>query len=902
MAANNNWNNLPENAPANNNWNNLPGNALVNYQVANNAPIDSNMQMNAAPSSRGIFSRVVNYFRGSPQERLWYALITVYELPAPFDITNPIHQMPPEVRQAISVISDPEVKPFLNKPANPNKILSTGQMKYKWQWGTVEPLLIGLTCQGAYPQLLHALIEHGVHIDRPIRITVPIGSSRESMMYKKEFPIFLIDSIPTIVLAFQRIPAPSRYQMTSKITNDPFLIHIAKNIMTRYTPSLTDQIRLKSLFDDVFAHHPSDLKGYPFMLIWVSFSKAVRDKTILLQVLTLLHQAGADPNMPDPNSNGTAIMYASTPEVYDWFIAHGANPMAMSKENMMNVMINAMKYVKDPVLIGHILKRSPETVELLIKPSRSGRNLSIPLSDMINITTRHDLIDFISTIIETIGPNHGHVMTELIIILFSDPDLLVHDHTIKIDQDTEPVINLTDAVRVGKIKELDWKRLRAQALGALADRENVSMIEGTCFYPHQHDLETGCISEDSINVYVESKYPEISDADKLQGIPCMVPSCPKKLLSSELSAMMGDRVKWKQLRPRDPNKVTVLDGLNQTISIHDAILFDKPVQDPKGFGMIHLIGMCPFCLEPVTREEGCIYMTHANTHRAPFYHSPFCNPSRLIQSLHNEYNAIAKQSLSANNLAIGITPSLKFCIECGGPAVSHQHFTVEHPIRAIQSTNYGICPLGGRRHLLARVLAVRDVYRNRPAALEDPMVERERAARAAQAAIQDPAYLARADAIMEKMKAYQEAETAFNQNKSNARKQAKNAAEKALVWNYPLPTGVTYNHPNYKARNEELKRAEEEKKEPSQNVALASMAKNNEMSSSSSSSSSSGRMKASRKSNSNNNNNNRGKRYKTMHKRNNRNNQNNQGNQNAMNGGRHRRLKRTRRNRRVKTT
>lgn len=77
-----------------------------------------------------------------------------------------------------------------------------------------------------------------------------------------------------------------------------------------------------------------------------------------------------------------------------------------------------------------------------------------------------------------------------------------------------------------------------------------------------------------------------------------------------------------------------------------------------------------------------------------------------------------------------------------------------HPGRFI--FDYATCPGGGRIELIARMLAVRDVYAHSD--IKNPLEERRVAAIAADAAPLDPAYIARATAIF----AQPEADRKFN--------------------------------------------------------------------------------------------------------------------------------------------
>jgi hypothetical protein len=101
---------------------------------------------------------------------------------------------------------------------------------------------------------------------------------------------------------------------------------------------------------------------------------------------------------------------------------------------------------------------------------------------------------------------------------------------------------------------------------------------------------------------------------------------------------------------------------------------------------------------------------------------------------------------------------LEVCVECGRPCSRHQHFDITSdepklvaalrkldPATGRMIADYATCAGGGRTELFARMLAVRDVYKK--GGLKNPKAEREVAAKAADAAATDPAYLARGKAI-----------------------------------------------------------------------------------------------------------------------------------------------------------
>lgn len=219
-------------------------------------------------------------------------------------------------------------------------------------------------------------------------------------------------------------------------------------------------------------------------------------------------------------------------------------------------------------------------------------------------------------------------------------------------------------------------------------------------------------------------------------------------------------------------------GLDQTITALNVTMPNTKSDDPLGFGEIYHYTMCPFCLQLERREEGCAYMTHDNPKGLPGSEAPFCKPEFVVSDIREKYRVAALQYLEDEGLE-GLPTHLEFCIECGRPCINHNHFDLNDPPGVIPSTNPGICDGGGRAELFARILAVREVYRD--SGIDDPKTERATAALAADAAMSNDDLRARGQVI------------------------ADMPPDDRIWGNANIPAAKNYNDPAYRARrnNEE---------------------------------------------------------------------------------------------------
>jgi hypothetical protein len=310
--------------------------------------------------------------------------------------------------------------------------------------------------------------------------------------------------------------------------------------------------------------------------------------------------------------------------------------------------------------------------------------------------------------------------------------------------------------------------------------------DGQLYDIHSHPLEGG-ITRGTMEGYL-NQFREIPDI--YADVPCFhkpetvlisPKNCTRKITFAEIQAIVSPEFLKKYTAPRP-----IKTGLNMVMPIYEAALPNKSSFEV-GFGDEYHETICPFCLQPITRGSGCSYMTHENPKSLPGTEKPYCLKEFVVTELLEKYRAWAR---AVNPDAHRTSLTLEMCVECGRPCTGHQHFDIAsavpakipermmpdplHPERMIH--DYATCAGGGRPELFARMLAVRDVYKN--AGIKDPKAERVAAAKAADAAAHDPVYLARGHAI-------------FAQE-ANSR-----------VFNVKVPQVKKYNDPAYEGVSEE---------------------------------------------------------------------------------------------------
>jgi hypothetical protein len=295
--------------------------------------------------------------------------------------------------------------------------------------------------------------------------------------------------------------------------------------------------------------------------------------------------------------------------------------------------------------------------------------------------------------------------------------------------------------------------------------------------------------------------------------------CTQKLTLREIKLLVSPAFYEIYSKPRP-----VKSGLDLEVDNYEAVFRNIKTKDDK-FGDIYHATMCPYCLKFEERGDGCSVMTHENPKGLSKDHAPYCAQGRAVPELITKYKTLAA------GLADGYY-RLEFCVECGRPSSGHQHFNLDlqsfapipkkadplNPGRFID--DYGVCPGGGRPEMIARMLAVRDVYRRRN--LRDVKTERHVAALEAEKAPLNPVLMARAKALwaaaqpgiqwlQARKQASEEAKAAAGAagatpvqqslagNKAGDAYAAANPKPADISWDMPVPKTKKYNDPLYLA-------------------------------------------------------------------------------------------------------
>jgi len=260
---------------------------------------------------------------------------------------------------------------------------------------------------------------------------------------------------------------------------------------------------------------------------------------------------------------------------------------------------------------------------------------------------------------------------------------------------------------------------------------------GRLYHIHNHPIDQGITSE-SLEGYLE-EFKQLADTTK--GIPCYYrPEC-EQLISLRTIETIVSPGYFKNFAKRGSPKM----GIDTILPIYDATLSNTKIY-AEGFGDEYSETMCPFCLQPISRNAGCNYMTHDNINKLPESAIPYCDKNLVAQSILDSYKRKGRDLLEHPDLPLHI----EICVECGRPCSGHQHFDInsEEPALLPDNHDYSKCSGGGRPELFARIMAVRDVYKY--GGIKDPKQERLVAAWAADAAARDPVYLARGAALAAK--------------------------------------------------------------------------------------------------------------------------------------------------------
>jgi hypothetical protein len=294
-----------------------------------------------------------------------------------------------------------------------------------------------------------------------------------------------------------------------------------------------------------------------------------------------------------------------------------------------------------------------------------------------------------------------------------------------------------------KLKEASKKYLTALRETCLrkATEDLHFASEGDVVYDiHLHPLDKAISAETMegyLNQYISQ--PNHESVPCYQFIAGDPSSCQKQLTFNDIRYIVSPEFYAKYAKP-----AAIKTGLNQSLAGLNITLENTQSEDPVGFGDIYHYTMCPFCLQLETRDEGCAYMTHANPNRLSEDHTPYCQEHFQVDAIRDKYIAAGRQIFFQRGLN-DLPLHMEFCIECGRPCLNHEHFSLTDPPQLIPSHNPGVCDGGGRAELFARILAVRQVYRD--GGFTDPRAERLAAARAADAAPRNADLMARGTVI-----------------------------------------------------------------------------------------------------------------------------------------------------------
>lgn len=284
---------------------------------------------------------------------------------------------------------------------------------------------------------------------------------------------------------------------------------------------------------------------------------------------------------------------------------------------------------------------------------------------------------------------------------------------------------------------------------ARIDMDSITLDDVQVFDFHAHKLDKG-ISKDSLDNYIlENK--AIVEKDEL---PCYLAAegCTKPLTRADIRPFASLAAYKIYVTTQPPKEILPLgkskvEGLLVDTN-YGLILRNRPKADAVHGGLINKETMCPFCLRQEARYTGCAYMIHEHGGGQDVKRMPYCSPQEQVKSLWKKY----RQYQAA---IPGYPKGLEWCAICGGPTHGHDHFDSQNPGQLKPyappppgASVYGYCPGGGRKELIARMLAVRAVeFAHRGDAAPDHKKIREEAAFAADAAPRDPALMARAAAI-----------------------------------------------------------------------------------------------------------------------------------------------------------
>ena len=274
-----------------------------------------------------------------------------------------------------------------------------------------------------------------------------------------------------------------------------------------------------------------------------------------------------------------------------------------------------------------------------------------------------------------------------------------------------------------------------------ANDNNDEGDEEEVFDIHDHPLNRASTAE-HIQNYLQASH---MNRHNKNNVPCYSEGCNEPLTLSQVKYIVTPEFYRDYTRP-----IPMRSGLDQVIELFDAIKENTATVDPAGYGVIYHDTICPFCLQPVSRNEGCMYLTHA---REDDFHpqAPFCQTRHLVREVYDKYTAEAGHAVDVDDYG-PFALKLEICAQCGRPCNSHHHFSsaapYDHYLAGLGqgAAEYGLCPGQGRAELFARILAIREVYRANNGI--DSMEERRLAAIAADNAPNNEALMARGQEIL----------------------------------------------------------------------------------------------------------------------------------------------------------
>jgi hypothetical protein len=269
---------------------------------------------------------------------------------------------------------------------------------------------------------------------------------------------------------------------------------------------------------------------------------------------------------------------------------------------------------------------------------------------------------------------------------------------------------------------------------------------------HEHNLDQAFCG-DCITRYIN----DFKLSPNKNQVKCIVPDCEKYMTLPVVKYIVSDEYYEQYAAPLPINS-----DLTNTIELYTTILENTKKPDPVGFGTIFEEGICPYCLAPVSRPEGCAYMTHKYTSGSKDNY-PYCEPAFLNVALREKYIEIGRE-LMQNEYgpqAKDMDVHLEFCIECGRPCVGHKHLTEQAPYsyapskkkvnsKGILVDDYGTCAGGERPELYARILVIRKYFADNKDSALSAKEKRDAASNAADDYLTRQAMMPKAHAIFAK--------------------------------------------------------------------------------------------------------------------------------------------------------